>query len=60
MEEEFLDFIKDIESNYDCDEDAHTYNTRCRCCEAKKLILKYETKEEEKKHLTGTKKSVRV
>ena len=36
--EEILYFLKDIRDNYDCDEDAHTYGTRCRCCEAEKLL----------------------
>jgi hypothetical protein len=36
--EPLIDFIKDIESNWDCDKDAHKYNTLCRCCEAKKLL----------------------
>jgi hypothetical protein len=31
-------FIKDIASNYDCDEDAHRYNTICRQCSAQELI----------------------
>jgi hypothetical protein len=36
--EKFQDFARDIRDNYDCDNDAHRYNTRCRCCEAEKLI----------------------
>jgi hypothetical protein len=31
-------FVKNIASNYDCDEDAHKYNTPCRCCDAKALL----------------------
>jgi hypothetical protein len=30
-------FLYDIAEGYDCDSDAHRYNTRCRKCEADKL-----------------------
>lgn len=36
---EILFFLKDVANNYDCDEDAHKYNTRCRSCEAQKLLI---------------------
>jgi hypothetical protein len=36
--EELEDFVRDCRDNWDCDEDAHKYNTICRCCEAKKLL----------------------
>lgn len=32
------EFIKDINENWDCDIDAHRYNTICRACEAGKLL----------------------
>lgn len=32
--------LRDIATNYDCDEDAHRYNTPCRECEAKKALNK--------------------
>ena len=35
-----IDFLEDLSSNYDCDEDAHRYNTRCFVCEAQKLLNK--------------------
>jgi len=31
-------FVKNIRDNYDCDRDAHKYNTPCRCCEADKIL----------------------
>lgn len=31
-------FVKNIYSNFDCDEDGHKYNTYCRCCDAMKLL----------------------
>jgi len=34
----FKDFIRDCYMNWDCDDDAHKYNTTCRACEAEKLI----------------------
>ncbi len=34
-----LEFAQDIASNYDCDQDAHRYDTRCRKCCAKEVIL---------------------
>jgi hypothetical protein len=36
------DFILDCRDNYDCDADAHTHGTRCRACEAAKILPKYE------------------
>lgn len=33
-----VDFIRDIATNWDCDQDSHTYNTPCRKCEAIKLL----------------------
>lgn len=33
-------FIETISSDFDCDSDAHRYNTFCRCCEAEKLLNK--------------------
>jgi hypothetical protein len=33
-----LVFIKDIATNWDCDSDAHRYNTTCRACEATKIL----------------------
>lgn len=39
---DLLDFARDVASNYDHDEDAHKYGTRCRECEAEKVISKAE------------------
>lgn len=32
------DFLRDVATNYDHDSDAHKYGTRCRVCEAEKLL----------------------
>jgi hypothetical protein len=37
--DEIAYFLYDISSNYDHDNDAHKYRTRCRACEAEKLLL---------------------
>lgn len=37
-ESDLFYLIKDIATNYDHDEDAHKYNTRCRQCEAQKIL----------------------
>ena len=34
------DFIRNVADNYDCDEDAHTYNTGCRVCDARAILDK--------------------
>jgi len=39
-----IDFIKDCESNWDCDEDSHRYNTPCRICEAQKVMEQFKKK----------------
>lgn len=31
-------FVRDCRDNWDCDSDAHKYGTKCRACEAGKLI----------------------
>lgn len=36
--DEWLDFARDIATNYDCDNDAHKYGTPCRACSAEKLL----------------------
>lgn len=36
--ESLQEFVRDCRDNWDCDEDAHRYNTPCRSCEAKKLL----------------------
>lgn len=38
---ELLEFVKECYRSWDCDEDAHKYNTLCRSCEAEKLYFKY-------------------
>jgi len=38
---ELMKFIKDVADNYNCDQDAHKYGTRCRECEAQKLVNKF-------------------
>ena len=35
---ELEDGLRDIRDNYDCDESAHRYGTRCRCCVARALL----------------------
>ena len=35
---EYQEFIKDILSNHDHDEDAHRYRNRCYVCDAEKLM----------------------
>ena len=39
---ELVSELKDIRDNYDHDEDAHKYGTRCRACVAAKAIAKAE------------------
>lgn len=41
---DLMDFTRNIETNYDCDGDAHKYNTNCRACAARKLREKYTEK----------------
>jgi hypothetical protein len=36
--EELKELARDINENYDCDFDAHRYNTSCRACEAGKIL----------------------
>ena len=31
-------FARDVANNFDCDEDAHKYNTTCRACAAHNLL----------------------
>lgn len=38
--EDVESFIQNIATGFDCDSDAHKYNTYCRCCEAQKLLEK--------------------
>ena len=40
---ELIEALEDIHSNYDCDEDAHKYRTRCRRCTAEAALAKYRT-----------------
>lgn len=35
---ELEDFARDCRDNWDCDEDAHRLDTRCRACAAGKLL----------------------
>ncbi len=37
---ELVEALKDIRDNYDCDEDAHKYGSRCRSCVARAAIAK--------------------
>ena len=39
-----MDLLRSFKDNFDCDSDAHRYNTECRCCAAEKLLLKLESK----------------
>lgn len=32
-------FARDVRDNYECDSDAHKYGTRCRACEAAKVLI---------------------
>ena len=41
--DELEEFVMDCRDNWDCDEDAHTHGTRCRVCEAEKLVRKSES-----------------
>jgi hypothetical protein len=34
---QLMEFVRDGHKNWDCDSDAHKYNTPCRVCEAEKL-----------------------
>jgi hypothetical protein len=36
--QEMATFVASCATNYDCDDDAHRYNTQCRVCDAWKLI----------------------
>lgn len=36
------DFLRTCRDDFDCDSDAHRYNTFCRVCEAEKIIGKKE------------------
>lgn len=38
--EEIINFIRNLDSNYDCDSDGHRYNTGCRTCQAAELYRK--------------------
>jgi hypothetical protein len=38
--EEVIEFVEIVRDHFDCDEDAHKYDTFCRCCEAKELLEK--------------------
>lgn len=40
-----LDFVQEVATQYDHDQDAHKYGTRCRVCEAEKLIAAVEGRE---------------
>ncbi len=40
MNAELVGALKDIRDNYDCDEDAHKYGSRCRSCIARAAIAK--------------------
>jgi hypothetical protein len=33
-----LSFLREIKTNWDCDNDAHKYNTICRCCDAENIL----------------------
>jgi hypothetical protein len=35
---ELLEVLQEIRDNYDCDEDAHKYGSRCRSCVARAAI----------------------
>ncbi len=37
---ELVGVLQDIRDNYDCDEDAHKYGSRCRSCVARAAIAK--------------------
>jgi hypothetical protein len=40
--EKLIAFVRDIESNWDCDDDAHNHGTTCRACQAAKLLEELE------------------
>ncbi len=37
---ELMGVLQEIRDNYDCDEDAHKYGSRCRSCVARAAIAK--------------------
>ncbi len=37
---ELVEALQDIRDNYDCDENAHKYGSRCRSCVARAAIAK--------------------
>ncbi len=37
---ELVEALQDIRDNYDCDENAHKYGSRCRSCVARAVIAK--------------------
>ena len=37
---ELEEFARDIAENWDCDDDAHKYGTRCRACSALEILNK--------------------
>jgi len=39
-----LKFINDCDFNWDCDNDAHRYNTNCRACDARKILEQFKKK----------------
>ena len=43
----FRSFIKDLATNYDCDEDSHKYDTGCRVCNAKDLLKRFPENEQQ-------------
>lgn len=42
-----VEALEDIAKNFDCDKDAHRYNTTCRCCLAKQSLTEYKKQKEE-------------
>lgn len=40
----YKEVLRDIATNFDCDQDAHKYKTTCRACAATEALTKYEGK----------------
>ena len=40
VNQELVKILEDFRDAWDCDEDAHRYDTQCRCCAAKAALIK--------------------
>lgn len=44
IEKQLWAFVYDCASNFDCDLDAHRYDTTCRACDAQELLDQHRIK----------------